>query len=158
MSNPTRVLEHSGTPRPTPLLLSRPSTPLPKPAADALARLERPFLPVDVVKAVTHFEVAAARYDELSARPASTLSPAEFDAFQAAQQTMTDAFGVLAESGRTDLLAPLEAATRYRSASAHLKALAACGDFEGCEYVRDEMTDCLCQLKAAGRLDLVGGA
>lgn len=54
---------------------------------------------------------------------------------------------------RTDV--PVVSVARYRSAKAHYRALAADGDFEGCEYVRDEMADCLCQLKAAGRLDLV---
>lgn len=125
------------------------ATPTPRPTAP---------LPAEVVAAVTRFEVAAARYDELCARPASKLSPAVLDALQAAQQTMADAMAVLAEAGRIDTLAPLGIADRYRSASAHYRRLAACGDFEGCEYVRDEMADCLCQLKAAGRLDLVGGA
>lgn len=55
---------------------------------------------------------------------------------------------------RTDV--PVVSVARYRTASAHYRDLAASGDFEGCEYVRDEMTDCLCQLEKAGRLDLVG--
>lgn len=114
-------------------------------------------LPDAVVRAVTVYEIAASRYDELIARPASSLTPAEFDALANSQQTMADAFGVLAEAGRTDLLAPLETADRYRTASAHYRKLAACGDYEGCEYVRDEMAECLCQLKTAGRLDLIGG-
>lgn len=136
----------------------RPTAPLPTPAAAALSRLERAFLPAELVVAVTRFETAAARYDELVARPASTLSPAEFDAVADSQQVMADAMAVLAEAGRTDLLAPLSTADQYRSAKAHYRDLAASGDFEGCEYVRDLMADCLCQLKNAGRLDLIGGA
>ncbi|MFD1309833.1 hypothetical protein [Streptomyces kaempferi] len=56
---------------------------------------------------------------------------------------------------------PLElvfAATRYRAATARCRALAAAGDYEGCEYVRDEMAMCRCQLADAGRLDLIGAA
>ena len=50
---------------------------------------------------------------------------------------------------------PLEAASRYQSAAVHYRALAADGDYEGCEYVRDEMAMCRCQLAAAGMLHLV---
>lgn len=57
---------------------------------------------------------------------------------------------------RTDV--PVVAVARYRTASAHYQALAAGGDYEGCEYVRDEMAMCLCQLETAGRLDLIGVA
>jgi hypothetical protein len=141
-----------------PSLTKTPTAPLPPAAAEALARLDRAFLPLDVVRAVTRYEVAAFRYDELIARPASQLSPAEVDAIGEAQQTMADEFAVLAEKGRTGLLRPLETATRYRFAAAHYRALAADGDYEGCEYVRDEMAECLCQLADAGRLDLIGGA
>jgi hypothetical protein len=51
---------------------------------------------------------------------------------------------------------PAETASRYQRAAAHYRDLAECGDYEGCEYVRDEMAMCLCQLAAAGRLDLIG--
>jgi hypothetical protein len=53
---------------------------------------------------------------------------------------------------------PLEAASRYQSAAVHYRALAERGDYEGCEYVRDEMAMCRCQLQAAGRLDLIEAA
>lgn len=53
---------------------------------------------------------------------------------------------------------PAEAASRYRQAAAHYRDLAATADYEGCEYVRDEMTMCYCQLAAAGRLDLIGAS
>jgi hypothetical protein len=43
---------------------------------------------------------------------------------------------------------------RHRWASARYRALAQRGDYEGCEYVRDEMTLCRCQLAAAGMLHL----
>ncbi|MET8080044.1 hypothetical protein [Streptomyces sp. NPDC005303] len=136
---------------------STPTAPLPTSAAVSLARLERAFLPLPVVRAVTRYEVATARFDELAAKPASELKPAEVDAFGEAQQTIAESVAVLAEAKRLDLIAPAETATRYRQASAHYQALAAGGDYEGCEYVRDEMGHCLCQLEAAGRLDLVGG-
>lgn len=51
---------------------------------------------------------------------------------------------------------PAETASRYRQAAAHYRDLATHGDYEGCEYARDEMTMCHCQLAAAGRLDLIG--
>jgi hypothetical protein len=136
-----------------------PTAPLPPAAAEALARLERAFLPMslDVVRAVTRYEVAALRYDELVARPASMLSPAEFDAIGEAQQTMADEFGVLAEAGRTGLLAPLETATQYRTAAKHCQRLAA-ADFDGYLVAHDELAMCRCKLAAAGRLDLIGVA
>lgn len=82
------------------------TAPLPQLAVEALARLERAFLPVplDVVRAVTRYEIATARYDELVARPASSLSGAEFKSFGEAQQTIAEAFGVLAEYDRLDLI------------------------------------------------------
>lgn len=51
---------------------------------------------------------------------------------------------------------PAETASRYQRAAAHLRDLAERADYEGCEYVRDEMAMCRCQLAAAGRLDLIG--
>ncbi|MFD9276876.1 hypothetical protein ACFWD7_06235 [Streptomyces mirabilis] len=57
---------------------------------------------------------------------------------------------------RTDV--PVVALARYQSAAVHYRALAANGDYEGCEYVRDEMALCRCQLADAGRLDLTEAA
>lgn len=137
--------------------MSTPTAPLPPAAAEALSRLERAFvpMPLEIVRAVTRYETAALRYDELVARPASTLSPAEFTSIGQAQQTMADAFGVLAEADRTNLLAPLETATQYRTAAAHCRSLAEAADFDGCLAAQDEMAMCRCQLAAAGRLDLI---
>lgn len=56
----------------------------------------------------------------------------------------------------TTPIPPAEAASRYRQAAAHLRDLATHGDYDGCEYIRDEMSHCRCQLAAAGRLDLIG--
>lgn len=136
------------------------TAPLPPAAAEALHRLEAALLPMplEIVRAVTRYEVAAFRYDELTARPASELAPVEVDAIRDAQQTMADTFGLLAKAGRTDLLAPLEVATRYRYASAHCRSLAKSADFDGCLAAQDEMAMCRCQLAAVGRLDLIGGA
>jgi hypothetical protein len=55
---------------------------------------------------------------------------------------------------RTDV--PIVAAARYQSATAHLRALAASADFDGCLAAQDEMGHCRCQLAKAGRLDLIG--
>jgi hypothetical protein len=139
-------------------LLNAPTAPLPAPAAAALRRLELAFTPLDVVRALTRYEIATARYDELDARPASALSPAEFDALQDAQQTVTEAFGVLAEAKRLDLIEPAETAARYRWASVHCRRLAETADFDGCLEAQDEMAMCRCQLAAAGRLDLIEAA
>jgi hypothetical protein len=137
---------------------SRPTAPLPAPAVAAVARLELAFLPLHVVRAVTRYEIATARYDELDARPASQLSVAEVDAYFAAQQTVGEAFAVLAEAGRLDLIAPAETAARYRWAAVHCRRLAAAYDFDGCADAQDEMRMCKCQLAKAGRLDLIGVA
>lgn len=145
-------------PAPESASITRPTAPLPQSASSALAKLERAFLPLPLVRAVTRYEVAAFRYDELIARPASMLSPAEVDAIGDAQRTMSIEFAVLAEAGRTDLLAPLWVAGRYRNAAAHCRDLSASADFDGCLDAQDEMRECRCQLEAAGRLDLVGGA
>ena len=153
--------------RPTPLSVSRPTAPLNSTAAAALANLERAFLPLDLLRAVTRYETATARYDELIARPASTLSPREFDAVGEAQQAIAESLGVLADAGRLDLIAPAETAARYRQASAHCRELSkACstkleygGEFSDLYYAladaRNEMGHCRCQLERAGRLDLI---
>lgn len=132
-----------------------PTAPLPPAAVSALHRLDRAFLPLAVEKAVTRYEIAAARYDELIARPVSELSPAEVDSIGFAQQTLADAFGVLAEAGRLDLIGPAETAARYRVAASHCRRLAADADFDGCLDLQDEMRECRCQLQRAGRLDLI---
>ena len=53
---------------------------------------------------------------------------------------------------------PAETASRYQRAAAHYRDLAVTADYEGCEYIRDEMAMCRCQLAAAGRLDLIGAS
>lgn len=113
-------------------------------------------LPPHVLRAVSRYEIASARFDELDARPASQLSPAEVDAYFEAQQTVADALGVLAEAKRLDLIEPAETAARYRWASVHCRRLAASADFEGRAEAQDEMRMCRCQLQSAGRLDLIG--
>jgi hypothetical protein len=108
-----------------------------------------------VQRAVVRYEVAAARYDELEARPATSLSPAEFDAIGDAQQVIAESFGILAEAGRLDLIAPAETAARYRLAASHCRQLAESADYDGCLQAQDEMAMCRCQLAQAGRLDLI---
>ncbi|MDH6610272.1 hypothetical protein M2164_005907 [Streptomyces sp. SAI-208] len=58
-----------------------------------------------------------------------------------------------------DALSRLElkvAALRYRDASESCSAASTAGDIDGCLAAQDEMRHCLCQLEAAGRLDLIG--
>lgn len=82
------------------------TAPLPPAAAEALACLELAFLPVplEIVRAVTRYEVASARFAELSAREASTLSPAEFGALRAARIRMTASETLLAAEGMLHLI------------------------------------------------------
>lgn len=144
------------------------TAPLPPAAVAALSHLEAAFLPMplEIVRAVTRYETAALRYDELIARPASTLSPAEVDAIGDAQQTMANAFGVLAEAGRTDLLAPLETSAQYRLSEARaneLIAIARTGcmsdlDADDLAHNVDLMAGYRATLAKVGRLDLIGGA
>jgi hypothetical protein len=112
-------------------------------------------LPPAVTAAVAQYEAATLRYDGLAAKPVP-LSPADLEAFLTTQGAIFEAVVVLADHRRLDLTGPAETASRYRQAAAHYRDLAATSDYEGCEYVRDEMTMCHCQLAAAGRLDLIG--
>jgi hypothetical protein len=131
------------------------TAPLPQAARDAMARLELAFAAPHIVRVVTRYEVAAARYDELIAKPVSALKPAEVDAIGDAQQVIAESFGILAEAGRLDLIAPAETAARYRLAATHCRQLAEAADFDGCLDAQDEMAMCRCQLAQAGRLDLI---
>jgi hypothetical protein len=144
----TRALEHVET------------SPLPLAALTAMSRLEQAFMPVPlaVVRAVARYEVAAARYDELIAKPVGDLKPAEVDAIGDAQQVIAESFGVLAEASRLDLIAPAEAAARYRLAVSHYRQLVTAADYDGCLDAQDEMAMCRCQLAQVGRLDLIGVA
>jgi len=106
-----------------------PTAPLPTPAAAALARLESAFAPV----LTEHHRIE---------RIVSGLRIGE--------STVINGVPVTAIDLKTaDLL------DRYRTASGRYRKLAECGDYEGCEYVRDEMAMCRCQLDAAGLLHLV---
>ncbi|MFE7727436.1 hypothetical protein ACFU5D_16775 [Streptomyces anthocyanicus] len=146
-----------------------PSTaPLPPKAAEALARLERAFVPVplSVARAVTRYEVATARLDELSARSASTLSPAEYTALSDAQQTIDEALYELDKAGRLDLIVPAETASRYRHAAARAAELSTMAllnrmtvlDADDLAHAEDLMAAEKATLASVGRLDLIGGA
>ncbi|WP_020135084.1 hypothetical protein [Streptomyces sp. 351MFTsu5.1] len=124
-------------------------------AHDAASYVCTAPLPLPIVRAVRRFEAASARRDELAGKPASQWSPAEFDSFKAAHDTVVESVLTLGAAGRLDLIAPFEAATRYRDASARCSAASQAGNIERCLSAQDEMRDCLCRLKAAGRLDLV---
>lgn len=87
--------------------MSTPTAPLPAPAADALSRLERAFLPVplDIVRAVARYENASATTAELSALMDSrTLSAAEFGRLEFAQDTMRESRATLAAAGQLHLV------------------------------------------------------
>lgn len=84
---------------------SRPTAPLSAEASAALAKLERAFLPLDLVRAVTRYEVASARTAELShLMDSRDLSGAEFNALFDAQTAMAGARAALAAAGRLDLV------------------------------------------------------
>ena len=127
-------------------------------------------IPPAVTDALTQYEAATLRYDNLAAQDPATRTPADLAAFLDAQGEIFEAVVILADHRRLDLTAPAEAASRYRQAAAHCRELSkACGaklDLDkGGEFgglvdaladARDEMGHCHCQLAAAGRLDLIG--
>lgn len=94
----------------------RPTAPLPAGAAEALARLERAFAPVhdthsysrmtpEVRRAVIRFEIASERTAELShLMDQRTLTVAEFDVLEHAQDVMAGARAVLADAGMLHLI------------------------------------------------------
>lgn len=87
-----------------------PTAPLPTAAVTAMSRLERAFLPLPLVRAVTRHEIASRRTAELSALMDSRdLSPAEFGSLELAQDTMRQARSTLVEAGRADLLQAVSA-------------------------------------------------
>jgi hypothetical protein len=83
-----------------------PTAPLPAVAAEALARLERAFLPLPlaVVRAVTRYEIVTARIAELEAMDASRMSAGQFDALLDAQNELALRRKQLADAGRLDLI------------------------------------------------------
>lgn len=107
MSNLTRVLEHSGTTRPTPLSLARPTAPLPAEAAAAMDHLElRLRFPKPVVDAVVVYETAAVHAAELAAQSASGegLRAVDVRSWEFAEELMAGARATLAAAGRLDLI------------------------------------------------------
>lgn len=112
-------------------------------------------LPPAVTAAVTQYETATLRHDNLAAKP-QPLTAADLEAFLNAQGALHDAVAVLADHRRLDLTNPAETASRYRQAAAHCRRYSANADYDACADTQDEMAMCLCQLAAAGRLDLIG--
>lgn len=96
--------------------LPTPTAPLPVPAVEALARLERAFRPVhdthsysrmtpEIRRAVIRYENASDRAAELStASDSRTLTVAEFDLLAAAQDTMRESTAILADAGMLHLI------------------------------------------------------
>ncbi|WP_369274491.1 hypothetical protein AB5J55_35235 [Streptomyces sp. R11] len=84
----------TATPTPTPT--PTPTAPLPQPAAEALARLGLAFAPLDVVRAVTRYEIACERRAELLAKRPRDWSGAEFDSFTGAERTIEESKALLA--------------------------------------------------------------
>lgn len=58
----------------------------------------------EVQRAVTRYEVAAARYEELSARDARTFTGAEFDSLVLAQDVMSESRAILAAADQLHLI------------------------------------------------------
>ncbi|MFD6553741.1 hypothetical protein [Streptomyces sp. NPDC058398] len=112
-------------------------------------------LPADIADVVSRYVSAAVRYDELSARPAPSLSPSEAAELRAAQPVIGEMFEALSAPGRRGLVVAAEVAVRYRAAAARYRRLAANGDYDDCLPVQDEMTMCRCQLAKAGLLYLI---
>lgn len=123
-------------------------------------------LPLSVVRAVTRYEVASVRRDELSAKPASQWTPAEFDSFTAVHDAIVESVLTLGAAGRLDLIGPAKAAADYRKAEARANELIAAGlagrmsdlDADDLAHNVDLMAGDRATLASAGRLDLIGGA
>jgi len=83
-----------------------PTAPLPAPAVEALARLERAFvpMPLHVVRAVTRYDIVKARIAELEAMDARRMTAAQFDDLLDAQNELAMRRKQLADAGRLDLI------------------------------------------------------
>jgi hypothetical protein len=85
-----------------------PTAPLPAVAAEALARLERAFLPLPlaVVRAVTRYETAAVRAAELATKAdlGEKLSDLQADDLAHAEDLMAGCRCQLEQAGRLDLI------------------------------------------------------
>lgn len=80
-------------------------TPLPKPAAEALARLERTSIAPQIVKAVTQYTTAALRVVELSdIAVLREMTRLDARALMDAEDLVADALAVLTKAGRLDLI------------------------------------------------------
>lgn len=82
------------------------TAPLPADALSALCRLELALtLPVEIVRAVTRYEVASARATELSdIAAAGCMTVLDADSLAHAEELMAGARAVLAAAGRLDLI------------------------------------------------------
>ncbi|NUS14085.1 MAG: hypothetical protein HOY69_22210 [Streptomyces sp.] len=83
-----------------------PTAPLPVPAVEALARLERAFvpMPLHIVRAATRYDIVRARIAELEAMDARRMTAAQFDDLLDAQNELAMRRKQLAEAGRLDLI------------------------------------------------------
>jgi hypothetical protein len=84
---------------------TRPTAPLPQPAADALARLESAFRPVDLTALAADYRSAAAHAAELAQLAASgRMSDLDADSLAHAEDLASGARAALASAGRLDLI------------------------------------------------------
>jgi len=152
------------TPTPTPLSVFRPTAPLPQPAVEALANLESAFAsPIELLrKQVARLEESlriqrAGRDSDLVQMRNPMAS--ELERADAEVRFRSTAWEIVRLRGQLrEYRAELAVATRYQAAAERCRELARKGNYVACLPVQDEMRMCLCQLEAAGRLDLVGGA
>ncbi|PAZ15648.1 hypothetical protein CLM62_12695 [Streptomyces sp. SA15] len=135
-----------------------------------LHRLERAFLPLDLVRAVTRYEVATARKAELEAKPTREWSGTDFDSWVDCERTILDSVMVLVAAGRMDLLETpvdpvIRAAADFRKAALRAAALSnealspnmADLDADSLAAAEDLMAGARATLAAAGMLHLIGG-
>ncbi|MFJ9012308.1 hypothetical protein [Streptomyces canus] len=155
----------------TGVLDATPTAPLPTAAAKALAKLERAFLPLDLVRAVTRYEIATERRAGLEAKPTREWSGADFSSFADCERVLIESAMMLAVKGRMDLIdgiitPVIRAVVDYRRAALRAANLGNEALFSGMPtmhaddlaHAEDLKLGARATLAEAGRLDLVGRA
>ena len=147
-----------------------PTAPLPPAAETALANLERAFLPLPLIRAVTRYEVASTLKAELEAKPTREWSGANFESWVGCERTILDSVTTLVVAGRMDLLKlpvdpAIRAAADFRKAAKRAASLSTEAlsphmsdlDADSLAHAEELKLGARATLAAAGRLDLIGG-
>jgi len=128
-----------------------------------------PTAPLDVLRAVTRYEIATDRKAELEAKPTRSWSGAEFDSFVDCDRILVESAMTLAAAGRMDLIKEIitpviRAVVDFRRAALRAANLGNEALFSGMPtmladdlaHAEDIMAGAKATLAAAGSLDLIG--